>query len=141
MTSKPRLLFMCVANSARSQLAEGVAKQVFGDRADIKSAGSQPTKVNPFAARALTEVGADTKSLYSKMVADLPSDFVEHLDYVITLCAEEVCPIIISKAKKLHWPLPDPAGKDGADDEQMARFRSTRDEIRKRLEAFAKDFG
>jgi arsenate reductase len=134
------ILFMCVANSARSQLAEGIAKQVFGNKADIRSAGSQPTKVNPFAIRALNEVGAEFRSLYSKTVEDLPRDFVDQLDYVITLCAEEVCPIIISKAKKLHWPLPDPAGKDGSDDEQMARFRKTRDEIRKRLEAFSKDF-
>lgn len=134
------ILFMCVANSARSQLAEGIAKQVFGNKADIRSAGSQPTKVNPFAIRALNEVGAEFRSLYSKTVDDLPRDFVDQLDYVITLCAEEVCPIIISKAKKLHWPLPDPAGKDGSDDEQMARFRKTRDEIRKRLEAFSKDF-
>ena len=134
------ILFMCVANSARSQLAEGIAKQIFGSKADIRSAGSQPTKVNPFAIRALNEAGADFRSLYSKTVDDLPREFVDKLDYVITLCAEEVCPIIISKAKKLHWPLPDPAGKDGSDEEQIARFRNTRDEIRKRLEAFSKDF-
>ena len=134
------ILFMCVANSARSQLAEGIAKQIFGSKADIRSAGSQPTKVNPFAIRALNEAGAEFRSLYSKTVDDLPREFVDKLDYVITLCAEEVCPIIISKAKKLHWPLPDPAGKDGSDEEQIARFRNTRDEIRKRLEAFSKDF-
>ena len=134
------ILFMCVANSARSQLAEGIAKQIFGSKADIRSAGSQPTKVNPFAIRALNEAGAEFRSLYSKTVDDLPREFVDKLDYVITLCADEVCPIIISKAKKLHWPLPDPAGKDGSDEEQIARFRNTRDEIRKRLEAFSKDF-
>jgi arsenate reductase len=135
-----KILFMCVANSARSQLAEGVAKRVFGNKADIRSAGSQPTKVNPFAIRALSEVGADFRSLYSKSVDDLPRDFVDQLDYVITLCAEEVCPIIISKAKKLHWPLPDPAGKIGSDDEQMTRFRNTRDDIRKRLVELSEDF-
>ncbi len=136
-----KILFMCVANSARSQLAEAVAKQVFGNKAEIHSAGSSPTKVNPFAIRAIGEIGADFSSLWSKSVIDLPKEFVSDLDYVITLCAEEVCPVIISKAKKLHWPLPDPAGHEGSDDEQMVRFRSTRDEIRKRLDNFSKEVG
>ena len=130
---------MCVANSARSQLAEGIAKQIFSGKAEIRSAGSQPTKVNPFAIRALNEVGAEFRSLYSKTVDDLPPEFVDQLDYVITLCAEEVCPVINSKAKKLHWPLPDPAGKDSTDEEQLSRCRATREEIRKRLEAFSMD--
>lgn len=130
---------MCVANSARSQLAEGMAKILFGNRAQIMSAGSQPAKVNPFAAKALGELGFDASSLYSKAVADLPKDFVDSLDYVITLCAEEVCPVILSKARKLHWPLPDPAGRSGTDDEQMETFRATRDEIRRRLEEFGRE--
>ncbi len=133
------ILFMCVANSARSQLAEGIAKQIFEVNADIRSAGSQPTKVNPFAVRALDEVGAKTESLFSKNIDDLPKVFLDELDYVITLCAEEVCPIFISKAKKLHWPLPDPAGHEGTDEEQLNRFRLTRDDIHKRLKSFSKD--
>ena len=135
---KMNILFMCVANSARSQLAEGIAKQIFGNNADIRSAGSQPTQVNPFAERALNEVDAEVRSLFSKTVDDLPREFVDQLDYVITLCEEEVCPVVISRAKKLHWPLPDPAGKGGSDEEQMTRFRVARDEIRRRLEAFSK---
>jgi arsenate reductase len=131
-----KILFMCVANSARSQLAEGVAKQVLGDRHDIRSAGSLPKVVNPYAIRALGEVGFDCVDLYSKKVSDLPETFVNSIDFVITLCAEEVCPIIISKAKKLHWPLPDPAGLDGEDEMQMKRFRETREDIRKLLEDF-----
>jgi arsenate reductase len=136
-----KILFMCVANSARSQLAEGMAKQLFGNRADIRSAGSQPSKVNPFAVRALTEAGVDASSLFSKRVDDIEPSFVDGLDYVITLCAEEVCPTIIAKAKKLHWPLPDPAGHAGTDDEQMARFRQTREAIKAKLERFAQDLG
>ena len=131
-----KILFMCVANSARSQLAEGIAKQVLGDTYDIRSAGSLPKIVNPYAIRALGEVGFDCRDLYSKNVSDLPESFVNNIDYVITLCAEEVCPIIISKAQKLHWPLPDPAGLDGEDEIQMTRFRSTREDIRKLLENF-----
>jgi len=131
-----KILFMCVANSARSQLAEGMARKIFGDQAEIQSAGSNPSTVNPYAVRALTEVGAECGDLFSKSVSELPPAFVESLDYVITLCAEEVCPVLLSNAKKLHWPLPDPAGLDGSEDEQLARFRNTRDEIEKRLTQF-----
>ena len=126
------ILFMCVANSARSQIADGLAKKIFGSKAKIQSAGSRPSTVNPFAIKALQEIGIDISSNKSKSVDDLSSEFVSSLDYVITLCAEEVCPVIISKAKKLHWPLPDPAGP-GSDEELILRFRTTRDEIEKRL--------
>lgn len=134
-----KILFMCVANSARSQLAEGLARKLFGDRAEVQSAGSQPSKVNPFAVKALNEVGIDVSQHYSKSVDDLAPSFLVTLDYVITLCAEEVCPVLVSKAKKLHWPLPDPAGKGGSDEEQLDRFRATRDEIQKRLEEWGRE--
>jgi arsenate reductase len=130
---------MCVANSARSQLAEGLARHLFGSVAEIQSAGSKPTTVNPFAQRVLSEVGIDISEHFSKTTDHLAQDFIARLDYVITLCAEEVCPVVISKATKLHWPLPDPAGKGGTDDEQLARFRATRDEIKQRLEVFSRD--
>jgi arsenate reductase (thioredoxin) len=136
-----KILFMCVANSARSQLAEAIAKQIFGNSADIRSAGSRPATVNPFAIRALKEINAETQNLSSKAVENLPRDFVEGIDFVITLCAEEVCPVIITKAKKLHWPMPDPAGKNGTDEDHMNRFRDTRDQLKSKLAAFAKDLG
>ena len=89
----------------------------------------------------MSEINADISVLYSKSVDDFPPAFIAGLDYVITLCAEEVCPVILSKAKKLHWPLPDPAGKDGSDEEQMQRFRETRDIIRARLVEFRNSLG
>lgn len=132
-----KILFMCVANSARSQIAEGLAKSIFGDRAEIQSAGSNPSKVNPFAIEVLTEIGIDIQSHFSKSIDQLPLGFLEHLDYVITLCAEEVCPVLPSqKAKRLHWPLPDPAGKGGTEAEELNRFREIRNEVRKRLLEF-----
>ena len=134
-----KILFMCVANSARSQIAEALAKQLFGAKADIRSAGSIPTTPNPHAIRVIAEQGADAQNLESKSVADLPDEFIRELDYAITLCAEEVCPVVITKAKKLHWPLPDPAGQPGNDEEQLQRFRQTCDQIRKRLEIFSKE--
>jgi Protein-tyrosine-phosphatase len=127
------ILFMCVANSARSQLAEGLARNIFGGKARVESAGAQPSKLNPFAVRAMREEGIDISKHYSKSVDNLPPGFLATLDYVITLCAEEVCPILVSKAQKLHWPFPDPAGKGGSDEEQLQRFREARDGIRAKL--------
>ncbi len=133
-----KILFMCVANSARSQLAEGLAKSIFGSEAEIESAGSKPTRVNPLAIEALKELEIDISKNTSKTVDDLSKAFVDHLDYVITLCAEEVCPVIISKAEKLYWPHPDPAGKTGTHEEQLKHFRETRDAIKSKLLDFKK---
>lgn len=133
-----KVLFMCVANSARSQLAEAIAKEVFGSNAEIQSAGSQPKTVHPLAIQALKEVGIDISQNKSKLVDDLPPVFVENLDYVITLCAEEVCPILISKkAKKLHWPMTDPARAEESTAVQLEHFREVRNAIEKRLIALA----
>ena len=134
-----KILFLCVANSARSQLAEGLAKNILGEGHEIRSAGSVPaTQVNPLAIKALSEMGIDISSHRPKTWDELPPAFFINLDYVITLCAEEACPTIAVKAKKLHWDLPDPAAVSGSDEERLGAFRKTRDEIKKRLEAFQK---
>lgn len=134
-----KILFMCVANSARSQLAEGLAKQIFPNF-EIQSAGSHPGKLNPYAVTVLQEIGIDISKHYSKSYDDLPKEFTENIDYVITLCAEEVCPMIISKAKKLHWPFPDPASKEALTEfEFLERFRQARDNIKARLLEFKKE--
>ena len=135
-----KILFMCVANSARSQLAEGLAKDLFGDRAQVESAGSRPSSVNALAIEALKESGIDISHHHSKATDDLPPGFLAGLDYVITLCAEEVCPLVTSNARKLHWPLPDPAGHEGLSHEEKLRlFRATRDAIKAKLTEFEKD--
>ena len=128
----PGLLFLCVANSARSQMAEGLARARFGDRARIASAGSSPATVNPFAIAALDEVGIDISGHRSKGVDEIDPATV---DLVVTLCAEEVCPAFLGTARRLHWPLPDPAGGAGSDAERLDGFRAVRDEIARRLEA------
>jgi arsenate reductase len=134
-----KILFMCVANSARSQLAEGLARQVF-PLAEIESAGSHPAHLNPFAVRVMKEIGIDISNHHSKSVDDLSPQFIAGLDYVITLCAEEVCPLIVSKATKLHWPLSDPASKEPlAEDVMLQRFRQARDAIHQRLKEFKKE--
>jgi arsenate reductase len=128
-----KILFMCVANSARSQLAEGLARDLFRDRADVQSAGSQPSKLNPLAIQVMKEIGIDINGHRSKSVTDISPDFIDGLDYVITLCAEEVCPVLPTTAKRLHWPLPDPAAAGPSEEEQLKLFRSVRGEIQKRL--------
>ena len=136
-----KILFMCVANSARSQLAEGLAREIFGDVAEIKSAGSEPKTVNPYAVRVLNEVGIDITGHFSESIGEISPRFLVDLDYVITLCAEEVCPILASQtAKKLHWPFPDPATKEQLSEaEMLQRFRTARDSIRTRLEEFRRE--
>jgi arsenate reductase len=136
------ILFMCVANSARSQLAEGLARQIFPD-AEIQSAGSHPGKLNPFAVQVMKEIGVDISKHFSKSTDDLSPSFVEGLDYVITLCAEEVCPVLPSaRAKKLHLPFPDPASKDPLpDDVMLNRFREARENIKVRLLELKREIG
>lgn len=135
------ILFMCVANSARSQLAEGLARQVFPE-SEIKSAGSHPGKLNPNAVTVMNEIGIDISKHFSKSYDDLSPGFLGDLDYVITLCAEEVCPTLVSKAKKLHWPFTDPATKETLPEaEALRRFREARDAIKARLLEFKQELG
>lgn len=129
---KLKILFLCVANSARSQIAEGLARRIFGDDADVMSAGSKPAVVNPYAIRALAEVGIDASDQHSKLVDDVPLD---GLNLVVTLCAEEVCPVVPVKTRKLHWPIPDPAGAAGNDEAKMMEFRRVRDMIEVKIAA------
>lgn len=135
------ILFMCVANSARSQLAEGLARQMFPN-AEVHSAGSHPGKLNPFAVKVMNEIGIDISKHYSKSYDDLPPKFIVSLDYLITLCAEEVCPTMVSKAKKIHWPFTDPATKESIPEaESFKRFREARDAIQKQLTSFKAEIG
>jgi arsenate reductase len=128
---RPRhLLFLCVANSARSQLAEGLARAMAPDGMMISSAGSVPTQVRPQAIEALAEHGIDIAHHRSTRI-----DEVERpVDAVITLCAEEVCPVWLGKAWRLHWGLPDPAGVSENPEEEMGAFRDVRDELIRRFE-------
>ncbi len=128
--TRPGLLFLCVANSARSQMAEGLARARFGDAVNVQSAGSQPSRVNPLAIRAMAEIGIDIAGQTSKSIETIDPAGV---NTVVTLCAEEVCPVFLGKARRLHWPLQDPAAEKGTEDERLARFREVRDEIRRRL--------
>jgi len=124
-----RWLFLCVANSARSQMAEGIARALAPAGVTVASAGSQPTAVRPEAVAALAEIGIDIAHQAATSVADVPPDSV---DVAVTLCAEEVCPAFLGDALRVHWGLPDPAAVTDPD-ARRAAFRRTRDELRRRL--------
>ncbi|PHR91657.1 MAG: low molecular weight phosphatase family protein [Robiginitomaculum sp.] len=133
------ILFLCVANSARSQMAEGLARNLFKDTTPpvhVQSAGSAPAFVNPYAVKAMAEIGIDITAHSSKSVDTLDTNA---MDIIITLCADEVCPVVPGRVKRLHWPLPDPAppheseGPKLDEDALLARFRSARDDIKTRL--------
>lgn len=132
------ILFLCVANSARSQMAEGLAKRILGKQHSIQSAGSRPTSVSESAIQALREIDIDITDQQSKLV-----DTIDPLsvDLVITLCEEEVCPAFLGKAKRIHWPLPDPARVPLTESSRrMQEFRKVRDELKARLTTLASEF-
>ena len=122
------ILFLCVANSARSQMAEGLARARLGRDVRVQSAGSAPSRLNPLAVEAMREIGVDISSQQAKAVSSIDPAGV---DLVVTLCAEEVCPVGLSGVPQLHWPIPDPAapGRNTLD-----AFRSSRDELARRIE-------
>lgn len=134
MPTPKKLLLLCVANSARSQMGEGWARRLLGDLMTVQSAGSRPATVNPYAIEVMREVGIDLTGHHGKSVDDIAADSV---DTVITLCAEEVCPVFLGKARRLHWPIPDPATSEPLDREAMLqRFRAARDELERRFTAW-----
>ncbi len=123
------VLFLCVANSARSQMAEGIARALAPAGVRISSAGSVPTSVRPEAIEVLREVGIDASSHRSKGMEEVERP----VDAVVTLCAEEVCPAWLGPALRVHWGLPDPAAVEGPGDARLQAFRDVRDELRRRL--------
>ncbi len=131
-----KILFLCVANSARSQMAEGLARELLSPEIEVFSAGSAPSgRVQPWAILVLEEIGIDISEATSKSIDDLNPGVRETVDYVITLCAEEVCPVgEFPSAKRLHWPIPDPAGVDEL--EKPHAFREARGLLMKRLLEF-----
>lgn len=133
------ILFLCVANSARSQMAEGIARELAPAGVTISSAGSEPSRVNPHAIRALAEIGLDLAGHRSKGTDEIASAVergeLPPVDAVITLCAEEVCPVWLGGAARAHWPHPDPAAVVGTEADVVDSFRAVRDALRQKLGA------
>ena len=127
------VLFLCVANSARSQMAEGIARNLLPADVKVWSAGSKPTSVRPEAIAVCAEIGVDISAHWSKAVTEIPA---AEVDTVITLCGEEECPVFLGAAERLHWGLPDPAAVTGSEAERLAAFRAVRDEVITRVRCF-----
>lgn len=117
----PKVLFLCVHNSARSQMAEAFLKQYSGDRFEASSAGLEPGKLNPFVIRAMAEVGIDISGNETKSVFDLHAA-QKVFQVVVTVCSKEAaerCPIFPALSEKIHWPFDDPSSMKGSDEEIM----------------------
>jgi arsenate reductase len=124
------VLFLCVANAARSQMAEGLARAAAPSGYRFVSAGSAPGLLHPLAVAALAEVGIDISQQRAKGLSEIA---LADVDTVVTLCAEEVCPVVPGRVRRIHWPLPDPARVPGSDAERLAAFRAARDRLRQLL--------
>ncbi len=133
---KTRVLILCTGNSARSQMGEGLLRQLAGDRVDVFSAGTKPSVVNPYAIRAMEQRGIDISGQRSKHLNEYSE---QPFDYVITVCdqAAEVCPLFPGKAERIHWSFPDPAATGGSDDEILASFARVRDDLEAKLSAWS----
>ena len=133
---KQTVLILCTGNSARSQMAEGIIRDIAGDRFEVQSAGVAPSSVRPEAIAVMREIGIDITSHRSKSV----DEFVEEtFDYIITVCdnAKESCPLFPGNATRIHWSIDDPAEEKGSSDERLQAFRKARDEIKEKLVDFA----
>ena len=131
------ILFLCVGNSARSQIAEGLAKSMMGSEHNIQSAGSQPIdSVHQNAISTMKEIGIDISGNIPKGINELDKEFLDNLDYVVTLCAEEVCPILSKETHKIHWANEDPDNDSYSDDMLEKEFRRTRENIYNLLKRF-----
>jgi arsenate reductase len=123
-------LFLCVANSARSQMAEGIARSLAPKGTTVASAGSEPSRIRPEAIEVLAEAGIDISAHRSKSLEEIDP---AGIDVVVTLCTEEVCPVFLGQARRVHWGLPDPAATEGDRETRLAAFRAVRNELRRRL--------
>lgn len=131
--SKQTVLILCTGNSARSQMAEGLLRNMAGDRFEVASAGTKPSSVRPEAAQAMQEIGISLEGHRSKSVDEFAG---KPIDYVITVCdnAKESCPIFPAKTSRMHWPFEDPpAPHEGTYEERLQVFRMVRDQMRERF--------
>lgn len=135
------VLFVCIHNSARSQMAEAWLNHLYGNRFAAASAGLEPGTLNPYVVRAMAEEGIDIAGAQTKSV-QVMAQSGRQFDYVVTVCdkeAAERCPIFPGKGERLHWNFPDPSQATGSDEEKMVQVRAVRDQIRAKIEEWAED--
>ena len=136
---KPRVLFLCTGNSARSQMAEAFLRRYARDHFEAHSAGLEPKGIHPYTLRVMAEIGVDLSGHTSKDVMTYLGRL--HFGYVITVCddAEQNCPIFPFGSQRLHWLFEDPARFQGTDEEMLAKFRQVRDQIDSRIQAWLRE--
>jgi arsenate reductase len=126
-------LFLCVANSVRSQIAEGIANRLAPAEVEVYSAGSSPARISSYAIRVLGEIGIDASGQYAKPIEAIPLD---RIATVITLCIEEVCPVVPAEVQRLHWPIVDPSGAGVLEADVLDSYRRVREELWSRLSTY-----
>jgi arsenate reductase len=137
---KPRILFLCTGNSARSQMAEAFMRKNGGDQFEVFSAGLEPKEIHPLVIQVMKEKGVSLESQYSKPLTLYLGKV--HFSYLITVCdnAEKQCPIFPGMGTRLHWPFEDPAAFQGTPEEKLAKFRSIRDGIETKVKEWLSEF-
>lgn len=133
-----KVMFLCTANSCRSQMAEGFAKEFGKGLIEVYSAGLMAAGVHKRAIAVMKEVGIDISKQKSKMIDE---NLLKKMDYIVTLCgyAEDLCPRVPSEIKRIHWPIKDPVGTIGTEQEIINEFRRARDEIKEKVQALIKE--
>jgi arsenate reductase len=138
---KSKVLFVCIHNSARSQMAEAFLNQICPDDFEAQSAGLEPGELNPLAVKVMSEIGIDISQKKTQSVADVVGSG-EKFDYVITVCDEasaERCPIVPGSGTRLHWGFSDPSTASGIPEEKLVKVRAIRDEIKSRVELWCEE--
>jgi len=141
MNEKIRVLFICIHNSGRSQMAETFLKAIGGERFEVESAGFEPRPIDPYVMEVMKEIGYDLSDNTSDSVMQFFKEGRLY-DYVITVCDESVeneCPVFPGIARRLHWPFPDPKKVLGTDPEKLRKVRSIRDDIKRQIYLFIKN--
>lgn len=135
---RKKVLFICVHNSARSQMAEAFLNKLAGDKYEAKSAGITPGKLNPVVVEVMQETGIDISANKTKGIKEF-IDRSDVFDYVITVCDESGCPLFPGNAEQIHWSFPDPSGFTGTNEEKLAKTREVRDQIKAKIEIWIKE--
>ena len=137
MLKKEKIIFICTGNACRSQIAEGVMRQLAGDKFDVFSAGSHPTLVHPMSIRVMKEIGIDITSHTSDPISNFLS---KNINIVVTVCdnADKVCPVFPGKVERIHWSIKDPFKGWNSHPDDLVNFRKTREDLTARIKNLIK---
>ena len=135
MPKKEKIIFICTGNACRSQIAEGIMRQLAGDKFDVFSAGSHPSLVHPMSIKVMKEIGINITSHTSDPISNFLS---KNVNIVVTVCdnADKVCPVFPGKVERIHWSIKDPFKGWGSDPDDLDNFTRTRDDLYERIKNF-----